>query len=191
MDAPSRNEGDECMFSHEPSPLDCDAVCFLWQPGEGVNQHCDFQRIVMEKYCKKILHYWENQPGGDQKLQYSFQCKNPWVHPTKADMEKAESRRGCITTSNPPPKKKKKKQQDLRVKVLKNMLQRFHSEEAASYAYKSSPVKPEPTAAVSTVVSGWARDADNDFRALILCKRGYRNSRAKERETTQRVPLFL
>jgi hypothetical protein len=129
----------------------------------------------MEKYCKKILHYRENQPGGDQKSQCSCEHKNPRVQPTKADMEK-DSCRGDIMTSTPG---KKKKQQDLRVKVLKNiMLQRLHSEEEVSYAYKSSPVKPEPnTAAASTVVCSWARDADNDLRALILHKRGYRNSR--------------
>jgi hypothetical protein len=59
------------------------------------------------------------------------------------------------------------------------MLERFHSEEAASCAYKSLPVKPEPnTGAASTVVSGWVRDSDNHLRALILHKRGYHNTKA-------------
>jgi hypothetical protein len=58
------------------------------------------------------------------------------------------------------------------------MLECFHSEEAASCAYKSSPDKPEPNiGAASTAVSGWATDAYNDLRALILCKRGYHNSK--------------
>jgi hypothetical protein len=95
-------------------------------------------------------------------------------------MEKEESHRECITTSTPRRKKKKKKQQDLRVEVLKNnMFRRLYFEESASYAYKCSPVKPAPnTGAASTVVSRWARDADNDLRALILRKIGYHNSKA-------------
>jgi molybdopterin converting factor small subunit len=98
-------------------------------------------------------------------------------------MEKGESDRQVITTSTPQKKKKKKKkrkERDLRVEILKkNMLERFYSEEAASYAYKSSHVKPEPNiGAASTVVSKWARDADSDLRTLLLCKRGNHNSKA-------------
>jgi hypothetical protein len=95
-------------------------------------------------------------------------------------MEKRESHRECITASTSKRKKKKKEQQDLRVKVLKkNMLERFHSEEAASYAHKSSPIQPEPnTGADVTVGSRWARDADNDLRALLVCERGYQNTKA-------------
>jgi hypothetical protein len=41
------------MYSHEPSPLGCDAVLYIRQPEEGVNQHCDLRHKLLGKHHKK------------------------------------------------------------------------------------------------------------------------------------------
>jgi hypothetical protein len=185
MDAPSkiygyrnhyysaRLNGDERMYRREHSPLGCDAVRSFWKPREGVSKHCNRQRTLPEKYDRKFPCYWKNQPVDSQKPQRSFQRENPWVQPTTAEMEKAEEHRKCVTTST---SSDKQKQRNLLSTTFKNnMLTRFRPETAASYSYKSDPVKPEPSTAVAF---GFNRGAANDLRELILPKRAYRNYKA-------------
>jgi hypothetical protein len=71
----------------------------------------------------------------------------------------------------------------LRVRLLKrNMLKRFYAEEGAECAYKTKRDRLEPSsAAASTVASSWARDADNDLRALIASQRRYRKITRRKR----------
>lgn len=81
------------MYYHEPSALASDSVHSFWQRGKFVTQHCNLRHTVFEKDHEMVLPRWKNQPRDDQKPQCSFQCKNPWVPPTEADMEEAKEYR--------------------------------------------------------------------------------------------------
>jgi hypothetical protein len=148
-----------CMYSHETSPLGCDAVRSFKQPREGVNQHCDLRHKLLEKHHKKIPCCWENQPGDGHKPRRSSQRWNSCGQPTKANTAKAQH----ATSTH---QKETKEQQDLPIKVLKNILQkRFQSEEAAPYRYKNKTLNPNPnTASASTMASGFSRGTPTDLR---------------------------
>jgi hypothetical protein len=113
--------GGRGMYCHEPSALACDSVHSFWQRGKFVTQHCDLRHKVFGRDDEMILPCWKNQPDGGQKPQCSFQCKDPSVPPTEADMETAEHRKYVIESK----RKKKRKEQDLRVKILKKKMKKL------------------------------------------------------------------
>jgi hypothetical protein len=73
------------MYCREPSAWICDSVHCFWQRGKFVTQHCDLRHTVFGRDHQMVPPCWKNQLGGGQKLQCSFQCKNPWVPPIEAE----------------------------------------------------------------------------------------------------------
>ncbi|NXO69574.1 ZC11A protein, partial [Phainopepla nitens] len=65
-------KGDSCAFRHCEAALGSETVCTLWQEGRCFRNVCRFRHMEIDKKRSEIACYWENQPGGCQKLNCAF-----------------------------------------------------------------------------------------------------------------------
>ncbi|EHA98764.1 Zinc finger CCCH domain-containing protein 11A [Heterocephalus glaber] len=65
-------KGDMCPFRHCVKPLGNETVCPLWQEGRCFQPLCRYRHMRIVKKRSAISCYWENQPGGCQKLNCAF-----------------------------------------------------------------------------------------------------------------------
>ncbi|XP_014382221.1 zinc finger CCCH domain-containing protein 11A isoform X2 [Alligator sinensis] len=65
-------KGDSCPFRHCEAALGNETVCTLWQEGRCFRNICRFRHMEIDKKRSEIPCYWENQPGGCQKLNCAF-----------------------------------------------------------------------------------------------------------------------
>ncbi|KAM6309635.1 zinc finger CCCH domain-containing protein 11A-like isoform 1-T2 [Podargus strigoides] len=66
------NKGDSCTFRHCEAALGSEEVCTLWQEGRCFRDGCRFRHMEITKNHSEIPCYWENQPGGCQKVTCPF-----------------------------------------------------------------------------------------------------------------------
>jgi hypothetical protein len=141
---------------YELSALAYDKVRSLWQQGKFLARYCEHRNTTSGKDHETNLQHSDNLPAG------SFHCENNCITPADAGMSKVKSNGKFYIRSK---SRKKPKEQDLRIQVLKSNLKRLLMSD------KKERVRLRLKAiAASSVVSSWARDADNELRALFLSK---------------------
>ncbi|KAK6637584.1 hypothetical protein RUM44_008006 [Polyplax serrata] len=96
-------DGDQCIFRHEPSALGCETVCPYWQQRKCDNLFCNLRHMELKKNRKTIPCYWETQPGGCRKPHCPFLHVNPreQQHQPIVDMEKKECEQQVSATQPP------------------------------------------------------------------------------------------
>jgi hypothetical protein len=162
------------MNHYELSALVCDSIRSLWQQGKFVTQYCDHRNTSLGKDHETNLQHSDNQPGGDQKPTCSFHGENVCIPPSEASMKKVRSDGDTKLKS-----RRKRRERDLRVHLLKSNLNKLLMSDNRKRVRSGRMAVP-----ASTVVSSWARDADNDLRALFLSKATKGNFTVSQRTQT-------
>jgi hypothetical protein len=142
---------------YQQAPSVHNKVSSSWHQGTNLTQYCEHRNTTSREHHEMNLQHWNNQPT------CSFQGANICIPPAEAGMSKVQTGGKFGTKSK---SIRKRKDRDLRIKVLKNNLKKLLKSD------KGKRVRSGRNAtATSTVVSSWARNADNELRALLLSKR--------------------